>query len=244
MFTLCLTHACLRWLSQHCPNGLCAWPCRVTDKGVALLQVYQLMEVGAAARMTGATKLNERSSRSHAVFILIVEQSRAPGAPGGADDEMDQFRGLTPGAPPAPSACATCLSFKLSEGARWHALRDAALFAAKRLSISHMLQQSGQCASRCSSCWAGQAGDGQGVCVAMLTQSTGAGTHCHSQTCRHGPQGGRCGGGRARAAVGERGQAQPGGPGRLRARAHHRRHRSGPRAVVSPARIHSACPSI
>ncbi len=64
-------------------------------------QVYQLMEVGAAARMTGATKLNERSSRSHAVFILIVEQARGPGG-GAAGDEMDQFRGVTPGACPQP----------------------------------------------------------------------------------------------------------------------------------------------
>lgn len=66
------------------------------------------MEVGAAARMTGATKLNERSSRSHAVFILIVERSRAPGAPGGADDEMDQFRGLTPGTLPAAHHMCLC----------------------------------------------------------------------------------------------------------------------------------------
>ncbi|KAK9846008.1 hypothetical protein WJX81_008288 [Elliptochloris bilobata] len=72
-------------------HGLSEWVVR------SPAEVYQLMEVGAAARMTGATKLNERSSRSHAVFILIVEQSRAPGAAGGADDEMDQFRGLTPG---------------------------------------------------------------------------------------------------------------------------------------------------
>ena len=68
------------------------------QRGVRRAQVYQLMAVGAAARMTGATKLNERSSRSHAVFILIVEQARGPGG-GAGGDEMDQFRGLTPGAP-------------------------------------------------------------------------------------------------------------------------------------------------
>lgn len=33
------------------------------------------MEKGAAARATGATKLNEISSRSHAIFMLIVEKS-------------------------------------------------------------------------------------------------------------------------------------------------------------------------
>jgi len=37
--------------------------------------VYGLMERGAEQRATGATKLNEMSSRSHAVFIIIVEQS-------------------------------------------------------------------------------------------------------------------------------------------------------------------------
>jgi len=35
------------------------------------------------------------------VFILIVEQARGPGG-GAAGDEMDQFRGLTPGARPQP----------------------------------------------------------------------------------------------------------------------------------------------
>jgi hypothetical protein len=34
-----------------------------------------LMERGAVVRATGSTKLNEMSSRSHAVFIIIAEQS-------------------------------------------------------------------------------------------------------------------------------------------------------------------------
>ena len=33
------------------------------------------MEQGSNARMVGATKVNEASSRSHAVFIVIVEKS-------------------------------------------------------------------------------------------------------------------------------------------------------------------------
>jgi kinesin family protein 3/17 len=33
------------------------------------------MRRGAAVRATGATKMNEISSRSHAVFIIIVEQN-------------------------------------------------------------------------------------------------------------------------------------------------------------------------
>ena len=33
------------------------------------------MERGGAVRATGETKMNEASSRSHAVFIVIAEQS-------------------------------------------------------------------------------------------------------------------------------------------------------------------------
>ena len=33
------------------------------------------MQRGAAVRATGSTKMNETSSRSHAVFVVIVEQS-------------------------------------------------------------------------------------------------------------------------------------------------------------------------
>jgi hypothetical protein len=38
-------------------------------------EIYGLMERGATVRATGSTKMNEISSRSHAVFIIIVEQS-------------------------------------------------------------------------------------------------------------------------------------------------------------------------
>lgn len=38
-------------------------------------EIYGLMQRGAAVRATGSTKMNETSSRSHAVFVVIVEQS-------------------------------------------------------------------------------------------------------------------------------------------------------------------------
>ena len=38
-------------------------------------EIYGLMERGGAMRATGSTKMNELSSRSHAVFIIIAEQS-------------------------------------------------------------------------------------------------------------------------------------------------------------------------
>jgi len=50
-------------------DGLSEWVVRTPG------DVYALMERGAAVRTTGATKLNELSSRSHALFILIVEKS-------------------------------------------------------------------------------------------------------------------------------------------------------------------------
>jgi Kinesin motor domain len=62
---------------------------------VRLGQVYGLMERGAAVRATGATKLNELSSRSHAVFIIIVEKSTAGGGGGGGADGA--ARHLQPG---------------------------------------------------------------------------------------------------------------------------------------------------
>ena len=37
-------------------------------------EIYSLMQRGAMARATAATKMNDVSSRSHAVFIIIVEQ--------------------------------------------------------------------------------------------------------------------------------------------------------------------------
>eukprot|EP00890_Picochlorum_soloecismus_P003968 jgi/Picsp_1/4572/NSC_01942-R1_protein len=50
-------------------EGLSEWVVRTPS------DVYDLMQRGENARMTGATRLNEVSSRSHAIFIIVVEKS-------------------------------------------------------------------------------------------------------------------------------------------------------------------------
>jgi len=65
---------------------------------VLKLQVYGLLERGAMQRATGTTKMNELSSRSHAVFIIIIEKSTVTSMQEADGDEMEQFRGLAPGA--------------------------------------------------------------------------------------------------------------------------------------------------
>lgn len=50
-------------------EGLSEWVVR------SPAEIYGLMEKGGTVRATGSTKMNELSSRSHAVFIIIVEQS-------------------------------------------------------------------------------------------------------------------------------------------------------------------------
>lgn len=50
-------------------EGLSEWIVRSPS------DVYKLMERGSIARATGATKMNEISSRSHAIFQLIIEKS-------------------------------------------------------------------------------------------------------------------------------------------------------------------------
>lgn len=50
-------------------DGLSEWVVR------SPAEIYGLMERGAQVRATGETKMNEVSSRSHAVFIVIAEQS-------------------------------------------------------------------------------------------------------------------------------------------------------------------------
>jgi hypothetical protein len=49
-------------------EGLSEWAVRTPH------EIYALMQRGAAVRATASTKMNDVSSRSHAVFIMIVEQ--------------------------------------------------------------------------------------------------------------------------------------------------------------------------
>jgi kinesin family protein 3/17 len=49
-------------------EGLSEWAVRTPH------EIYALMQRGAAVRATASTKMNDVSSRSHAVFIIIVEQ--------------------------------------------------------------------------------------------------------------------------------------------------------------------------
>ena len=51
---------------------LCVQP--LNDKVRTPGEIYGLMERGGQLRATGATRMNDTSSRSHAVFIIIVEQ--------------------------------------------------------------------------------------------------------------------------------------------------------------------------
>lgn len=49
-------------------EGLSEWAVR------SPVEMYSLMQRGAMSRTTATTKMNDLSSRSHAVFIIIVEQ--------------------------------------------------------------------------------------------------------------------------------------------------------------------------
>lgn len=71
-------------------------------------EILQLMAKGAQNRTTGATKLNDVSSRSHAVFVIIVEQSTSRQAAGGQDlsETVMQSRhlGMAAAMPVAPAS--------------------------------------------------------------------------------------------------------------------------------------------
>ena len=49
-------------------EGLSEWAVRSPN------EIYSLMQRGALSRATATTKMNDLSSRSHAVFLIIVEQ--------------------------------------------------------------------------------------------------------------------------------------------------------------------------
>lgn len=63
-------------------EGLSEWVVR------SPAEIYGLMERGGQVRATGETKMNEFSSRSHAVFIIIAEQSETVYV----DDRGDEVR--------------------------------------------------------------------------------------------------------------------------------------------------------
>ena len=75
-------------------EGLSEWVVR------SPAEVAVLLRKGAAARATGATKLNEASSRSHAIFTLTVEKATsAPGEAGlGGDAPVEGDLGAEPAA--------------------------------------------------------------------------------------------------------------------------------------------------
>ena len=52
-------------------EGLSEWAVRSPN------EIYSLMQRGALSRATASTKMNDMSSRSHAVFLIIVEQMNA-----------------------------------------------------------------------------------------------------------------------------------------------------------------------
>ena len=57
-------------------EGLSEWAVRSPN------EIYSLMQRGALSRATASTKMNDLSSRSHAVFLIIVEQMSALDADG------------------------------------------------------------------------------------------------------------------------------------------------------------------
>jgi Kinesin motor domain len=79
-------------------------------------EILELMARGAQNRTTGATKLNDVSSRSHAVFIIIIEQSKSNG--GAAPDmqrvSTSRHMGLAAGMPDMPVSVKVGLSSSIA----------------------------------------------------------------------------------------------------------------------------------
>jgi len=64
-------------------EGLSEWAVRSPN------EIYSLMQKGALSRATATTKMNDMSSRSHAVFIIIVEQMTT--MPANASEHQQQM---------------------------------------------------------------------------------------------------------------------------------------------------------
>lgn len=57
-------------------------------------EMAAVLEQGTLCRATAATAMNHRSSRSHAIFTITLEQRRLEAAaPGGGDDDDDEGEG-------------------------------------------------------------------------------------------------------------------------------------------------------
>ena len=65
-------------------EGLSEWAVRSPN------EIYSLMQRGALSRATATTKMNDLSSRSHAVFLIIVEQMSAIGD----EEEKQRFNAM------------------------------------------------------------------------------------------------------------------------------------------------------
>ena len=67
-------------------EGLSEWVVRTPA------EVYGLLARGAEQRATGATRMNELSSRSHAVFVVIVECATTAEEPGDGGERRRSVR--------------------------------------------------------------------------------------------------------------------------------------------------------
>lgn len=67
-------------------EGLSEWAVRTPN------EIYSLMQKGASSRTTAATKMNDVSSRSHAIFIIIVEQMNQTDEDGNQNEVPQQIK--------------------------------------------------------------------------------------------------------------------------------------------------------
>ena len=85
----------------------------------SFVDVARLLEVGGAARVTASTDMNSASSRSHAVFTLILRTMQAPTAAAAAAAEggggASAGAAAEDGAPPSSPAAAPALTEKKSK---------------------------------------------------------------------------------------------------------------------------------
>eukprot|EP01028_Stygiella_incarcerata_P011389 TRINITY_DN6437_c1_g1_i1.p1 TRINITY_DN6437_c1_g1~~TRINITY_DN6437_c1_g1_i1.p1 ORF type:complete len:1007 (-),score=355.63 TRINITY_DN6437_c1_g1_i1:282-3302(-) len=89
-------------------EGLSEWVVRSPQ------EVYGLMQRGGSVRATGTTRMNELSSRSHAIFLIIVEQAQALGD-GEVPPETEESSGEAPRSPGSGETHVLFKSFKIGK---------------------------------------------------------------------------------------------------------------------------------